>query len=104
MTRVALLTLREGSLNKECNRQSEVLSPFNDLYVSIYFHLYRLWKSGQKTIADTGFVLKDVEDLAKKSPKTLLDNLRSHVESCKKKEVGSVEGIMNFMDVCAEEQ
>lgn len=30
----------------------------NEFYVATYLHLYQLWKTQQKTIADSGFVLK----------------------------------------------
>lgn len=30
----------------------------NEFFVATYLHLYQLWKSQQKTIADSGFVIK----------------------------------------------
>uniref|UniRef100_A0A3B4BG81 ELMO domain-containing protein n=1 Tax=Periophthalmus magnuspinnatus TaxID=409849 RepID=A0A3B4BG81_9GOBI len=57
MTRIALQVLREEALS-ECNRRQQVVGVLNEFYVATYLHLYQLWKTQQKTIADSGFVLK----------------------------------------------
>lgn len=46
------------SLLRECNRRQQVVGVLNEFYVATYLHLYQLWKTQQKTIADSGFVLK----------------------------------------------
>ena len=43
---------------RDLNRRRDVFSLLNDYYVAIYYHLYHIWKSQGKTIADTGFVIK----------------------------------------------
>ncbi|XP_020791036.2 ELMO domain-containing protein 3 [Boleophthalmus pectinirostris] len=75
MTRIALQVLREEALTKECNRRQQVVGVLNEFYVATYLHLYQLWKTQQKTIADSGFVLKEVELFAKKNPKQMLRRL-----------------------------
>ncbi|XP_056138720.1 ELMO domain-containing protein 3 [Lampris incognitus] len=75
MTRIALQVLREEALSKECNRRQQVVGVLNEFYVATYLHLYQLWKTQQKTISDSGFVLKEVELFAKKNPKQLLRRL-----------------------------
>ncbi|XP_067376296.1 ELMO domain-containing protein 3 isoform X1 [Channa argus] len=75
MTRIALQVLREEALSKECNRRQQVVGVLNEFYVATYLHLYQLWKTEQKTIADSGFVLKEVELFAKKNPKQMLRRL-----------------------------
>ncbi|KAG7270629.1 hypothetical protein CRUP_010924, partial [Coryphaenoides rupestris] len=75
MTRIALQVLREEALSKECNRRQQVVGVLNEFYVATYLHLYQLWKSQQKTISDSGYVLKEVELLAKKSPRQMLRRL-----------------------------
>ncbi|KAI4820157.1 hypothetical protein KUCAC02_028143 [Chaenocephalus aceratus] len=75
MTRIALQVLREEALSKECNRRQQVVGVLNDFYVATYLHLYQLWKTQQKTIVDSGFVLKEVELFAKKNPKQMLRRL-----------------------------
>ncbi|KAM9547698.1 ELMO domain-containing protein 3-like isoform 2-T2 [Salvelinus alpinus] len=75
MTRIALHALREEALSKECNRRQQVVGVLNEFYVATFLHLYQLWKSQQKTISDSGFVLKEVELFAKKNPKQMLRRL-----------------------------
>ncbi|XP_061674295.1 ELMO domain-containing protein 3 isoform X1 [Syngnathoides biaculeatus] len=75
MTRIALQVLREEALSKECNRRQQVVGVLNEFYVATYLHLYQVWKSQQKTIADSGFVIKEVELFAKKNPKQMLRRL-----------------------------
>uniref|UniRef100_A0A3Q3Q0X4 ELMO domain-containing protein n=1 Tax=Monopterus albus TaxID=43700 RepID=A0A3Q3Q0X4_MONAL len=75
MTRIALQILREEALSKECNRRQQVVGVLNEFYVATYLHLYQLWKTQQKTIVDSGFVLKEVELFARKNPKQMLRQL-----------------------------
>ncbi|XP_077378466.1 ELMO domain-containing protein 3 [Festucalex cinctus] len=75
MTRIALQVLREEALSKECNRRQQVVGVLNEFYVATYLHLYQLWKTQQKTIADSGFVIKELELFAKKNPKQMLRRL-----------------------------
>ncbi|XP_043968473.1 ELMO domain-containing protein 3 isoform X1 [Gambusia affinis] len=75
MTRIALQVLREEALSKECNRRQQVVGVLNEFYVATFLHVYQLWKTQQKTIADSGFVLKEVELFAKKNPKQMLRRL-----------------------------
>lgn len=75
ITRIALQTLREEKLNKECNRRNQVLAVFVEFYTSIYLHIFQVWKHQHKTITDSGFVLREAEKLAKKRPRELLRNV-----------------------------
>lgn len=75
ITRIALQTLREGKLNKECNRRDQVFAVFVEFFVGIYHHVFQIWKHQHKTINDSGFVLREAEKLAKKRPRELLGNL-----------------------------
>lgn len=75
ITRIALQTLREEKLNKECNRRHQVLSVFVEFYAAIYLQVYQVWKHQHKTITDSGFVLREAEKLAKKRPRDLIRNL-----------------------------
>lgn len=47
-----------SAYTRECNRRQQVVGVLNEFYVATYLHLYQLWKTQQKTIADSGFVLK----------------------------------------------
>ncbi|XP_041955621.1 ELMO domain-containing protein 3 [Alosa sapidissima] len=80
MTRIALHALREEVLSKECNRRQQVVGVINDFYAATFLHLFQLWKSEQKTISDSGYVLKEVEIFAKKNPKQILRRLETFLK------------------------
>ncbi|XP_036291768.1 ELMO domain-containing protein 3 isoform X9 [Pipistrellus kuhlii] len=58
ITRIAIQALREECLSRECNRQQKVIPVVNSFYAATFLHLAHIWKTQQKTIADSGFVLK----------------------------------------------
>lgn len=47
---------------RECNRRQQVVGVLNEFYVATFLYLYQLWKTQQKTIVDSGLVLKGKED------------------------------------------
>uniref|UniRef100_A0A8B9VC51 ELMO domain containing 3 n=1 Tax=Anas zonorhyncha TaxID=75864 RepID=A0A8B9VC51_9AVES len=79
ITRIVLQALREECLSRECNRRQQVIAVLNDVYAAAFLQLYRVWKSQHKTIADSGFLLKELELSAKKKPKQLLKSLEAYV-------------------------
>ncbi|XP_076990889.1 ELMO domain-containing protein 3 isoform X2 [Tamandua tetradactyla] len=79
ITRIAIQALREGCLSRECNRQQAVIPVVNSFYAAAFLRLAHIWKTQRKTISDSGFVLKDLEALAKKNPKLLLKTLESYL-------------------------
>ncbi|EMP28561.1 ELMO domain-containing protein 3 [Chelonia mydas] len=79
ITRIVIQALREEHLSRECNRRQQVIAVLNDLYVATSLRLYVIWKTQQKTISDSGFVLKDLEAFAKKKPKQLLRYLEIYM-------------------------
>ncbi|XP_075592726.1 ELMO domain-containing protein 3 isoform X2 [Balearica regulorum gibbericeps] len=79
ITRIVLQALREERLSRECNRRQQVIAVLNDLYAAAFLQLYRVWKRQHKTIADSGFLLKELELSAKKKPKQLLKSLEAYV-------------------------
>lgn len=113
ITRIALQILREEKLNKECNNQQKqhnkyhkgisnsiVYSVFQDIYNAIFYKIYTLWQSGNKTMADSGFVLKEVEDEAKSKPMQLLKNFQSlKTESKSKDESTKIESFVGIEDL-----
>lgn len=87
VTRIALQILREGKLNKSCNARMKeksgkyrndfdlaVFEVFLELYVAIFHKIYYIWKTQGKTMTESGFVVKSVEDYAKKKPLDLMKN------------------------------
>ncbi|XP_072493104.1 ELMO domain-containing protein 3 isoform X2 [Notamacropus eugenii] len=79
ITRIVIQALREECLSKECNRQHTVIPVVNNLYAAAFLHLAYIWRTQQKTILDSSFVLKELEVLAKKNPKQLLRSLDTYL-------------------------
>ncbi|XP_044515247.1 ELMO domain-containing protein 3 [Gracilinanus agilis] len=79
ITRIVIQALREECLSRECNRQHTVIPVVNSLYAATFLRLAHVWRTEQKTILDSSFVLKDLEVLAKKNPKQLLRNLETYL-------------------------
>lgn len=79
ITRIAIQALREECLSRECNRRQKVIPVVNSFYAATFLHLAQEWRTRQRTISDSGFVLKDLEVLAKKSPKRLLKTLDAYL-------------------------
>lgn len=102
LSRITLQTLREGLLNKECNRRHDVIGVVNDFYVGLYLQLYKVWKGQGKTISDSGYVIKDIEMRAKKSPRDVFRNLDEFLnkKTVIVKEKSFEPGGDNFINVC----
>ncbi|KAM6035044.1 ELMO domain-containing protein 3 isoform 2-T2 [Theristicus caerulescens] len=79
ITRIVIQALREERLSRECNRRQQVIAVLNDLYAAAFLQLYRVWKWQRKTVADSGFLLKELELSTKKKPKQLLKSLEAYV-------------------------
>ncbi|XP_054433616.1 ELMO domain-containing protein 3 isoform X2 [Pteronotus mesoamericanus] len=112
ITRIAIQALREECLSRECNQQQKVIPVVNSFYAATFLHLAQVWKTQQKTISDSGFVLKDLEVLAKKSPRRLLKTLEIYLAGVSKGQA-SLSGVqkchraqaphskdLTFMGVC----
>ncbi|XP_006866670.1 PREDICTED: ELMO domain-containing protein 3 [Chrysochloris asiatica] len=84
ITRIAIQALREDCLTRECNRQQKVIPVVNSFYAATFLRLAHVWRTQQKTISDSGFVLKDLEVLAKKSPRRLLKTLEIYLDRVSK--------------------
>lgn len=91
ITRIAIQALREECLSRECNRRQKVIPVVNSFYAATFLHLARVWRTQQKTILDSGFVLKDLEALAKKSPKRLLKTLDDYLAQVSKGQTSLLE-------------
>ncbi|XP_040474154.1 ELMO domain-containing protein 3 isoform X3 [Falco naumanni] len=79
ITRIVIQALREERLSRECNRRQQVIAVLNDMYTAAFLQLYHLWKWQHKTVADSGFLLKELELSTKKKPKQLLKSLEAYV-------------------------
>ncbi|XP_071585388.1 ELMO domain-containing protein 3 isoform X2 [Heliangelus exortis] len=78
ITRIVLQALREGRLNRECNRRQQLLPLLNLLHAAAFLQLQRLWTAQGATIADTGDILRELEFSTKKNPRQLLRSLERH--------------------------
>uniref|UniRef100_A0A8C4XRT9 ELMO domain containing 3 n=1 Tax=Falco tinnunculus TaxID=100819 RepID=A0A8C4XRT9_FALTI len=79
ITRIVIQALREERLSRECNRRQQVIAVLNDMYTAAFLQLYHVWKWQHKTVADSGFLLKELELSTKKKPKQLLKSLEAYV-------------------------
>ncbi|KAB1256708.1 ELMO domain-containing protein 3 [Camelus dromedarius] len=84
ITRIAIQALREECLSRECNRRQQVIPVVNSFYAATFLHLAHVWRTQHKTISDSGFVLKDLEMWAKKSPRRLLKTLEIYLAGVSK--------------------
>ncbi|XP_047600246.1 ELMO domain-containing protein 3 isoform X1 [Lutra lutra] len=91
ITRITIQALREDSLSRECNRQQKVVPVVNSFYAATFLRLAHVWRTQQKTIADSGLVLKDLEVLAKKSPRRLLKTLEIYLAGVSKGQASLLE-------------
>ncbi|GAB6025460.1 ELMO domain-containing protein 3, variant 2 [Chamberlinius hualienensis] len=72
---IVLKVLREERLNKICNRRKQVAIVVNDLYVAAFRYLFTRWKNDRKTVFDSGYILRELEDVVRKHPHHLLNEL-----------------------------
>lgn len=43
---------------RECNKKMNVFQVTNDFYAGIFLRLYIIWREQNKTVMDSGFVIK----------------------------------------------
>ncbi|XP_054167387.1 ELMO domain-containing protein 3-like [Oppia nitens] len=72
ITGISLQVLREGLLNKEFNQSKCVIKVFNWFYSAVFLQLFNTWKENNKTIIDSGYVLKDIRKLVRKDVKRVI--------------------------------
>ena len=98
LTKIALVALRNGYLNKGCNKRLAILPIFCDVFSALTYEHYKLWKTG-KTIRDSGFVLKRLEEKTKSSSQCteLVSNYKKY---CNEKDGVFEKGDIVFLNVC----
>ena len=74
-TQLALSALREGCLNKICNKRDQVFVVVNEFYIASFHRYYQRWHKFRKTILELGPLLQDVSEQGKSNPKELLDDI-----------------------------
>lgn len=86
LTRVILDLSRRERLNDYFNKTppsqgNQLIMACGRFLSALYLDFYLVWKNGNKSIKDFGFVIKDLEAKAKKSSKNLLAQLETHLKS-----------------------
>ncbi|PAA47061.1 hypothetical protein BOX15_Mlig030018g2 [Macrostomum lignano] len=76
LTRAVLIALRHQSLNRLINSSGDPLATFLDVYAALLQRLHTVWRSGGKTIMDSGFVVRDLETACIRNPEALLRELQ----------------------------
>lgn len=61
LTRLCLHALRRGALNRECNRRKAVMLVLCDCFVCLLCEFYRRWRDDNRTISDSGNLLKELD-------------------------------------------
>eukprot|EP00116_Pleurobrachia_bachei_P015969 sb/3476231/ len=84
LTKISLVALRNGYLNKEANKRFAILPIFCDLFAALTLEHYKIWKQG-KTIRDSGFVLKRLQERTK-STSECLELIRAFKRYCNEKD------------------
>ncbi|RWS27016.1 adenylyltransferase and sulfurtransferase MOCS3-like protein [Leptotrombidium deliense] len=89
ITQIALQTLRGKHLNSECISRNNVFQTFNYFYCGLFLTVLREWKSKKKTIADAGFVLKELRKVAKKDVRTIIEDVFKYNKNVQKSKAES---------------
>eukprot|EP00955_Chlamydomonas_euryale_P092345 364699-Chlamydomonas_euryale.AAC.13 len=64
----ALQALREGRLSRDAVRLRSVTDAATLFYVGTMYTFYDTWHGGGKTMSDSGFVMKELEEMCKRRP------------------------------------
>ncbi|GFH15021.1 ELMO domain-containing protein, partial [Haematococcus lacustris] len=56
-----LQAVREGRLNSPASSLGSMVEAANRMYVGAMFWFYRTWRGGNKTMSQSGFVMKELE-------------------------------------------
>ncbi|XP_039275433.1 ELMO domain-containing protein 3 [Nilaparvata lugens] len=84
VTQIALNALRSGKLNKECNNRQTVLLVVNLFYIAVLHYIITIWVAEQKTIKDSGYLLKDAEKYCCKNVRKLIQDIPEQLEKYSK--------------------
>lgn len=64
ITKWTLQMVRERKLTSAAKKQQSAVTAASDFYVGTFYTLYNYWKDKKCTMADSGFVLKEIEKRA----------------------------------------
>ena len=66
ITKWALQMVRDRKLSSAAKKQQSAVTATSDFYTGTFYAFYNHWKDKKCTMADSGFVLKDLEKRATK--------------------------------------
>ncbi|GAX78447.1 hypothetical protein CEUSTIGMA_g5887.t1, partial [Chlamydomonas eustigma] len=67
-----LQVVKQGKLSQEANTGGSLVDAAGHFYVGTFYTFYNLWLNGSKTMSESGYVLKEVEDLCKRRPQDMI--------------------------------
>jgi ELMO domain-containing protein len=81
LIRIIIQLMHANKLNAYFNKsEGKLVDVCGKFYAALYLELYYAWKNNFKTIKDSGFVLRDIELKAKKSPKHFINQLNRYIK------------------------
>ena len=80
ITSLALATLREGGLSRECNRREQVFAVLNDFYAAVLLSFSHSWRHKKRGFMESGLVLQEVGSFARKHARYLIRELEQNLK------------------------
>ena len=80
ITSLALATLREGGLSRECNRREQVFAVLNDFYAAVLLSFSHSWRHKKRGFMESGLVLQEVGTFARKHARYLIREFEQNLK------------------------
>lgn len=81
ITKWTLQTLRERGLSAAARKQQSMVTAASDFYIGAFYSLYNHWKDHKCTMADSGFVLKVIEQRACSNPNNMVKQAGNRLQA-----------------------
>lgn len=97
-TQIALAALRDGNLNKLCNKRDQVFVVVNEFYMAMFNRYFKQWKTQHKTILELGPLIQEIGEHAKANLKDVIqefEQLMTRIESSSAPEPESLQTAEN---------
>nr|XP_024214124.1 ELMO domain-containing protein 3-like isoform X2 [Halyomorpha halys] len=79
VTNIVLNVFNTGKLNRECNVRESVIETLNSFYAAVTAYILNVWITQNKTIKDSGYLLKDAERYCGRNVKRVLKDLAQNL-------------------------
>lgn len=80
VTNIVLNVFNAGKLNRECNVRESVIETLNNFYAAVTAYILHVWITQNKTIKDSGYLLKDAERYCGRNVKRVLKDLPQNLK------------------------